>query len=100
MMSKKHINKFVKIINIRIGHTIHIEQRAEGGGQINHNVGYNSNQGGQTAVERSRTENFKSQFANGNGRSGIAGKKNDEQGGQEAVKFRNNVWLSKKIKKF
>lgn len=101
-MSNRKGKRFVKIIhiyNVHIGNKIHIEQRAEGGGQINHKVGYNANQGGQTAVGRSRTANFKSQFADGNGRSGIAGKRNDEQGGQEAVKFRNNVWRSKKIRK-
>lgn len=62
-------------------------ERAEGGGQINKHVGTNANQGGQNAIHGSRTANKNAQFANGNGRSGIAGKKNDEQGGQEAVKF-------------
>ena len=65
-----------------------IEQRAEGGGQINKNVGTNANQGGQNAINGSQSANNESQFANGNGRSGIAGKGNDEQGGQEAIKIR------------
>lgn len=65
-----------------------IEQRAEGGGQINENVGVNANQGGHNALNGSKSFNVKSQFANGNGRSGIAGKCNDEQGGQEAIKIR------------
>ncbi|MFD1954647.1 hypothetical protein ACFSL6_10850 [Paenibacillus thailandensis] len=62
------------------------EQRAEGGGQINRNVGATATQGGQNAIF-GRTQNKKSQFANGNGRSGIAGKKNDEQGGQSSFKI-------------
>lgn len=65
-----------------------VEQRAEGGGQINKNVGTNANQGGQNAINGSKSANNESQFANGNGRSGIAGKGNDEQGGQEAIKIR------------
>ena len=69
---------------------VHIVQRAEGGGQINRNVGANSSQGGQTAV-RGRTANKFAQFANGNGRSGIAGKKNDEQGGQSAKKMNKKI---------
>ncbi len=69
-----------------------VEQRAEGGGQINKNVGTNANQGGQNAINGSKSKNFDSQFANGNGRSGIAGKGNDEQGGQEAVKIRKKKW--------
>ncbi|WP_246627994.1 hypothetical protein [Paenibacillus oenotherae] len=74
--------------NITINITFNvINQRAEGGGQINKHVGVNANQGGQNAIKGSRSANKNSQFANGNGRSGIAGKKNDEQGGQEAVKF-------------
>lgn len=74
--------------NIRI-------QRAEGGGQINKNVGTNANQGGQNAVNGSRSANKNSQFANGNGRSGIAGKKNDEQGGQSAKKISKKKWVMK-----
>jgi hypothetical protein len=68
-----------------------IEQRAEGGGQINRNVGTNANQGGHNAINGSKSFNVKSQFANGNGRSGIAGKGNDEQGGQEAIKIRKQI---------
>ncbi|GGE82994.1 hypothetical protein [Priestia taiwanensis] len=68
-----------------------IEKRAEGGGQINENVGINANQGGHNAINGSESFNFKSQFANGNGRSGIAGKGNDEQGGQEAIKIRKQI---------
>jgi len=75
--------------HIHIGE-IHVEQRAEGGGQILRNVGMNANQGGQVARDHSETANNKSQFANGNGRSGIAGKKNDELGGQQGLKVRDS----------
>jgi hypothetical protein len=79
-----------------INGNITITQRAEGGGQINKDVWANANQGGQNAIKRSNTANKKSQFANGNGRSGIAGKKNDEQGGQNAKK---NKIIKKKWRK-
>lgn len=69
----------------------HIEQRAEGGGQINKDVGTNANQGGQNALNRSQTKNEKSQFADGNGRSGIAGDHNDEAGGQQGIKVKESV---------
>lgn len=82
-------------INIFIFNGPIINQRAEGGGQILKNVGQNANQGGQNALH-GRTFNKKANFANGNGRSGIAGKKNDEQGGQEAVK--KNITVFKKSK--
>lgn len=76
----------IVIINITIDNRISIgnennfghEQRAEGGGQINKNVGTNANQGGQNAIKGSKSTNKKSQFANGNGRSGNAGKDNEE----------------------
>ncbi|CAM4079692.1 hypothetical protein [Bacillus manliponensis] len=93
----KNINKYYSInINVyNINNTATdgsqagcIEQRAEGGGQINENVGVNANQGGHNAINGSESFNVKSQFANGNGRSGIAGKCNDKQGGQEAIKTR------------
>ncbi|WP_286133779.1 hypothetical protein [Bacillus sp. AFS053548] len=67
-----------------------LEQRAEGGGQINRNVGMNANQGGQNARNNSQTANTNSQFADGNGRSGIAGQNNDELGGQQGVKVRDS----------
>jgi hypothetical protein len=70
--------RFAIIFNINITNSINIEQRAEGGGQINKNVGTNANQGGQNAIKGSRTANIKSQFANGNGRSGNAGIGNKE----------------------
>ena len=63
--------------NFNFTNRIDIEQRAEGGGQINKNVGSNANQGGQIAI-KGRTANIKSQFANGNGRSGNAGDCNSE----------------------
>lgn len=92
-------------INITIHNTynigtkdIHIEQRAEGGGQINKNVGVNANQGGQNALDHSKTKNNKSQFADGNGRSGIAGDDNDEAGGQQGIKVRNSRLKNSKIK--
>ncbi|MUT68508.1 hypothetical protein [Paenibacillus sp. NEAU-GSW1] len=81
-----------------IYNNIHIEQRAEGGGQINKNVGQNSNQGGQSAF-KSRTGNKFANFANGNGRSGLAGKKNDEIGGQESKKINVNIKKGGKGKK-
>lgn len=77
------------------GHAGCFEQRAEGGGQINKNVGTNANQGGQNAINGSKSANIESQFANGNGRSGIAGKGNDEQGGQSAIKIRARRWWEK-----
>lgn len=92
-------------ININIHYTFnignketHIEQRAEGGGQINKDVGANANQGGQNAIDHSSTENNKSQFADGNGRSGIAGDDNDEAGGQQGIKVRDSIVKNSKIK--
>lgn len=71
-----------------IGNTdFHFAQRAEGGGQINHDVGTNANQGGQNASNGSHTRNVNSQFANGNG----AGKKNDEAGEQQGIKERDSL---------
>ncbi|MDQ0198680.1 hypothetical protein [Neobacillus ginsengisoli] len=79
-------------ININIQYTFNIgnknfniEQRAEGGGQINKHVGTNANQGGQNAIDHSASQNNQSQFAYGNGRSGIAGRDNDEAGGQQGI---------------
>jgi hypothetical protein len=89
-LSKK---KNITINNIEYHITIgeiQIEQRAEGGGQILRNVGMNANQGGQNAKNHSKTANKKSQFADGNGRSGIAGKNNDELGGQQGLKIRDS----------
>jgi hypothetical protein len=92
-------------INITINNTInignkeiHIEQRAEGGGQINKNVGVNANQGGQNALDHSKTQNNKSQFADGNGRSGIAGDDNDEAGGQQGIKIRDSKLRKTRLK--
>jgi hypothetical protein len=85
--------------NFNIGNKeIHIEQRAEGGGQINKNVGVNANQGGQNALDHSKTKNNKSQFADGNGRSGIAGDDNDEAGGQQGIKIRDSKLRKTRIK--
>ncbi|MGG3471094.1 hypothetical protein ABES02_26945 [Neobacillus pocheonensis] len=85
-------------ININIHYTFnignkefHVEQRAEGGGQINKNVGTNANQGGQNAIDHSASSNDHSNFADGNGRSGIAGNDNDEAGGQQGIKVRDSV---------
>lgn len=96
-MLKKHdtdggdIN-FNITFNINIGNKdIHVEQRAEGGGQINKHVGTNANQGGQNAMNDSQTSNNQSNFADGNGRSGIAGNENDEAGGQQGIKVRDSV---------
>jgi len=59
--SKNHITIN---LTINIGNKeIHLNQRAEGGGQINKDVGTNANRGGQNAI---------------NDRSGIAGDNNDE----------------------
>lgn len=80
---------FIINITYNIG-DIHIEQRAEGGGQINRNVGTNANQGGQNALNHSSTANTNSHFADGNGRSGIAGNNNDEAGGQQGIKVRDS----------
>ena len=84
-------------ININIHYTFNIgnknfniEQRAEGGGQINKHVGTNANQGGQNAIDHSESQNKNSQFADGNGRSGIAGRDNDEAGGQQGIKVRDS----------
>jgi len=81
-----------------IGNTdFHFEQRAEGGGQINKDVGTNVNQGGQNASQGSQTRNVNSQFADGNGRSGIAGNNNDEAGGQQGIKVRDSLVLDSDI---
>ena len=77
---------------------IQVEQRAEGGGQINRNVGMNANQGGQNARDNSQTANDRSQFADGNGRSGIAGRDNDELGGQQGIKIRDSKIKRSKIR--
>ena len=83
---------------INIGNTeVHVEQRAEGGGQINKDVGTNANQGGQNAIDHSATSNNQSQFADGNGRSGIAGNDNDEAGGQQGIKVRDSSLSESKI---
>lgn len=80
-----------------IGNTdIHFEQRAEGGGQINKNVGTNANQGGQNAINGS-TRNVNSQFADGNGRSDIAGNDNDEAGGKQGIKVRDSLVIDSDI---
>lgn len=91
-------------ININIHNTFnignkefHFEQRAEGGGQINKDVGTNANQGGQNALNHSQTKNENSQFADGNGRSGIAGDHNDEAGGQQGIKVRDSLVLDSDI---
>lgn len=71
-----------------IGNTdFHFAQRAEGGGQINHDVGTNANQGGQNASNGSHTRNVNSQFADCNG----AGNKNDEAGEQQGIKERDSL---------
>lgn len=88
------INNIINIGNKEID----IQQRAEGGGQINKNVGTNANQGGQNAIDHSSTKNNKSQFADGNGRSGIAGDHNDEAGGQQGIKVRDSLLIKNKIK--
>ncbi|MEH7350808.1 hypothetical protein [Gottfriedia acidiceleris] len=89
----------INFFHINIKHLrLQVEQRAEGGGQINKNVGMNANQGGQIAKNHSQTANTKSQFADGNGRSGIAGKDNDELGGQQGIKIRDSGVLESIIK--
>ncbi|MFY0520137.1 hypothetical protein [Lysinibacillus sp. UGB7] len=97
--SKDHEKDNITIhLTFNIGNTdIHIEQRAEGGGQINKDVGTNANQGGQNALNGSRTRNQNSQFADGNGRSGIAGNDNDEAGGQQGIKVRDSLVIDSKI---
>ncbi|MGE7696423.1 hypothetical protein ACQKNC_20395 [Lysinibacillus sp. NPDC094177] len=73
--SKNHITIN---LTINIGNKeIHLNQRAEGGGQINKDVGTNANRGGQNAINDS-TRNINSQFADENDRSGIADDNNDE----------------------
>ncbi len=85
-------------LTFNIGNTdIHVEQRAEGGGQINKDVGTNANQGGQNALNGSHTRNQNSQFADGNGRSGIAGNDNDEAGGQQGTKVRDSLVIASEI---
>ena len=84
--------------NFTIGNKeFHIEQRAEGGGQINKDVGTNANQGGQNAINGSTSSNNSSQFADGNGRSGIAGNNNDEAGGQQGIKIRESLLFDTEI---
>ena len=61
--SKNHITIH---LTINIGNKeIHFE-RAEGGGQINKDVGTKANQGGQNAINSS-TRNINPKFADGNG---------------------------------
>lgn len=102
--SNKNPDKDCLNITIHIHNTFNIgnkdyriEQRAEGGGQINKEVGTNANQGGQNALNRSQTSNDHSQFADGNGRSGIAGDNNDEAGGQQGIKVRDSLVIDSEI---
>ncbi|MFJ7669297.1 hypothetical protein ACIQXI_19700 [Lysinibacillus sp. NPDC097195] len=90
--NKQAKNDITINITFNIGNTEnHFEQRAEGGGQINKDVGTNANQGGQNALNHSQTRNLKSQFADGNSRSGIAGDDNGEAGGQQGIKVRDSL---------
>lgn len=96
--NKQAKNDITINITFNIGNTEnHFEQRAEGGGQINKDVGTNANQGGQNALNHSQTRNLKSQFADGNGRSGIAGDNNDEAGGQQGIKVRDSLVVDSDI---
>jgi len=96
--NKQTKNNVTINITFNIGNTEnHFEQRAEGGGQINKDVGTNANQGGQNALNHSQTRNLNSQFADGNGRSGIAGDDNDEAGGQQGIKVRDSLVIDSDI---
>ena len=96
--NKQAKNDITINITFNIGNTEnHFEQRAEGGGQINKDVGTNANQGGQNALNHSQTRNLNSQFADGNGRSGIAGDDNDEAGGQQGIKVRDSLVVDSDI---
>ncbi|MFJ5767619.1 hypothetical protein ACIP9C_19950 [Lysinibacillus sp. NPDC093210] len=95
---KEGKNNITINITFNIGNTEnHFEQRAEGGGQINKDVGTNANQGGQNALNHSQTRNLNSKFADGNGRSGIAGDDNDEAGGQQGIKVRDSLVVDSDI---
>ncbi|MEK5331189.1 hypothetical protein [Lysinibacillus sp. FSL W8-0992] len=95
---KEGKNNITINITFNIGNTEnHFEQRAEGGGQINKDVGTNANQGGQNALNHSQTRNLDSKFADGNGRSGIAGDNNDEAGGQQGIKVRDSLVVDSDI---
>ncbi|MFJ5792464.1 hypothetical protein ACIQXW_22070 [Lysinibacillus sp. NPDC097162] len=95
---KEAKNNITINITFNIGNTEnHFEQRAEGGGQINKDVGTNANQGGQNALNHSQTRNLNSKFADGNGRSGIAGDNNDEAGGQQGIKVRDSLVIDSDI---
>ena len=97
--TEKHARNHITFnFTFNIGNTdFHFEQRAEGGGQINEDVGTNANQGGQNASDGSHTRNVNSQFADGNGRSGIAGNNNDEAGGQQGIKVRDSLVIDSDI---
>ena len=96
--NKQGKNHITINFTFNIGNTdFHFAQRAEGGGQINHDVGTNANQGGQNASDGSHTRNVNSQFADGNGRSGIAGNNNDEAGGQQGIKVRDSLVIDSDI---
>jgi len=85
------------ILLLNIGNTdIHFEQRAEGGGQINKDVGTNANQGGQnalTAALETLTLNSPMEKV----RNGIAGNDNDEAGGQQGIKVRDGLVIDSDI---
>ncbi|WP_042159356.1 hypothetical protein [Paenibacillus gorillae] len=51
---KKHRKSGISIYYITITNNIRIVQKAQSGGQINRNVGYNANQGGQNAVKKGK----------------------------------------------
>ncbi len=97
--TEKHARNHITFnFTFNIGNTdFHFEQRAEGGGQINEDVGTNANQGGQNASDGSHTRNVNSQFADGNDRSGIAGNNNDEAGGQQGIKVRDSLVIDSDI---
>ncbi len=97
--TEKHARNHITFnFTFNIGNTdFHFEQRAEGGGQINEDVGTNANQGGQNASDGSHTRNVNTQFADGNGRSGIAGNNNDEAGGQQGIKVRDSLVIDSDI---
>ncbi|MDC6270094.1 hypothetical protein [Lysinibacillus fusiformis] len=91
--TEKHARNHITFnFTFNIGNTdFHFEQRAEGGGQINEDVGTNANQGGQNASHGSHTRNVNSQFADGNRRSGIAGSDNNEAGEQQGIKVGDSL---------
>lgn len=81
-ISNNHDNDGL-IINFNFQYTFNCEN-------IEFHVEKRSERGGQNAINHSQTANKQSKFADTNERSGISGNNNDESGGHQGIKVRDN----------